>query len=97
VDHRVLTDDERRAIISARLAAIEREHYDHDLNRRIGERIAASGIDGVEAEAQSMVQEALRAQALLDATHDVLLGELSSLSPPSPSSADSEAPDGRAA
>ena len=68
----LITDDWRRGAILNRLRALEQDHFQHDLNRRVGEALLDHSDGAGREEAQRLVNEAVEAQALLDVSYVVL-------------------------
>lgn len=74
-----LSDEERRSILAGRLQSLEREHYEQELNRAVGEELSRSGVGDTAQEARAMLAEAERIQAVVVATHDLLTQRLRAL------------------
>ncbi len=76
---RYVGDAWRREALIARLRALEQDHYQHELNRRIGEALSRQAEGEAREEAERMVGEATEAQALVEVSYGVLLEALAEL------------------
>jgi hypothetical protein len=76
IAYRVLDVERKRAILEARLAQVESEHMQHELNRSIAEQ----HLDGpLRAQSEQQIRQANTALVVLEAAHATILAELEAL------------------
>lgn len=72
MDYTFLGADQRIEIVRQRIAQMEQEHYQRELDRKIAEQLE----DGTGAQ---MLAEAVAAQQIIESAHAVALAELAEL------------------
>lgn len=77
--YQVLSVAEQRQILVQRLIQFEAEHFQHEMNRRIGQALVKRASGKQLAEAKAMVAEADAAQLVLDVAHEAAMAELNGL------------------
>ncbi len=70
MEYEFLTLDQRRQVLEERLTRIEVEHYEHEVNRKIGEALAQRANGKQLDEARQMIADPESAQAILETAHE---------------------------
>lgn len=79
MEYEFLNAQTRAELIQQRIAQMEVEHYQHELSRTIGRRLAAGAGGPRLEEAHKMVAEAEAAQAVIEQAVEELRGTLAEL------------------
>jgi hypothetical protein len=74
-----LTSEQQAKLIEERLALIEAEHYQHEINRLVGVELMKTATDSQLAEAEQIVAQEEASQKLLDSAHRAAVTTLDEL------------------
>jgi hypothetical protein len=80
MNYAYLTNEQQAKMLEERLAMIEAEHYQREINRLVGLEVAKTATDSQLEEAKRMVAQEEAAQALLDAAYRAARTALDELS-----------------
>lgn len=79
MNYSYLSQEQRAQMLLERLASMEAEHYQHEINRRIGLSLSEHPNPAQRQEAERMVAEAEAAQAVIDLAYATAQAELAAL------------------
>ena len=79
MEYEFLEVQERARTLRERLARIEAEHYEHDLNRAVGLELSQQAQGPHAEQGQRMVESAEEAQAVLEVAYRTLKASFDSL------------------
>ena len=80
MNYAYLTNEQQAKMLEERLATIEAEHYQREINRLVGLEVAKTATDSQLEEAKRMVAQEEAAQRLLDAAYRATRTALDGLS-----------------
>lgn len=100
MNYTYLTPEKQAQMLLERLSAMEAEHYHHEINRRIGQQLAAGATGAQLDEARKMIAMAEAAQATIAVAYQAAqatLDELTEVRPAGPPTPVLQAAESRAA